>query len=366
MTNREKIMNVLRRGRVDAAPVSVRMDLWHNHAKLHNRLPGEIAGLSCEEVEDYLGFCRTARFRNYYSVTSSACMKSTLSEGDDTVTRYAFKKKTLVSVKRQSPEMREQGIQPILIEHPIKEMEDYSLMENFYQSANLTYMENEFVEFERKTADKGLPILILYSCPTHELILNFTGYEQFYTDYFDCPDSVRSLIRTMETFYKTKLWPTAANSSAQVILHGNHFSSKMTPLPIFKEYFVPYFSEFCDFMHSHGKYVAFHSDADLGELKPLISEIGFDIADCLATAPLVEEQIEDYFNAWNGKVVCWGGLPSTIFSPEYPVDEYEKYVDELISKVKGRNDFIFGASDNVMPFSQWEKIKYLAEKTVTQ
>lgn len=366
MTNREKIIKVLKRGSVDAAPVSIRMDLWHNHAKLHNRLPAEIAGLSCEEVEDHLGFCRAARFRGFYNVVSPNCVRSTETSGDDTVTGYAFKSKTLISVKRQSPEMREQGIQAILVEHPIKEAEDYSLMETFYQGAGLVHGEKEFVEFDRKTGDRGLPMLILNSCPTHEVILNFTGYEKFYMDSYDYPDAVRSLIRTMEEFYKAELWPAAAKSSAQLILHGNHFSSKMTPIPIFKEYFVPYFTEFCDYMHSFGKYVAFHSDADLGELKPLIPEIGFDIADCLATAPLVEERIEDYFNAWNGKVVCWGGLPSTVFSPEYPVDDYKKYVDELISKVKGRNDFIFGASDNVMPFSQWEKIKYLAEKTAMQ
>lgn len=365
MTNREKIINVLKRGCLNAAPVSIRMDLWHNHAKSHNLLPGEIKGLTCEEVEDYLGFCRAARFRDYYSIISPSCTKSTVEKGEDTVIKYTFKNKTLLSVKRQTQEMREQGIQSILIEHPVKDIEDYSLMETYYRGATLSHKEKEFTEFDRKTGDKGLPMLILNSCPTHEVILNFTGYEKFYMDSFDYPDVVRSLIRTMETFYKTKLWPVAARSSAKVILHGNHFSCKMTPMPIFREYFVPYFTEFCDFMHRHGKYVAFHSDADLGELKSLIPDMGFDIADCLATAPLVEEQIEDYFNVWNGKVICWGGLPSTIFSPEYPMTEYRKYVDELISKAEGRNDFIFGASDNVMPFSQWEKIRYLAKKTET-
>ena len=73
----------------------------------------------------------------------------------------------------------------------------------------------------------------------------------------------------------------------------------------------------------------------------------------------MDETLDDYFDIWKGKVVCWGGLPSTIFSPEYPMVDYKRYMDEVIRKTRNRNDFIFGASDNVMPGSQWEKLRAL-------
>jgi len=43
--------------------VTLRLDLWHNHAQHTGGLPKDIEGLSMEEVEDHLGFCRSARYR---------------------------------------------------------------------------------------------------------------------------------------------------------------------------------------------------------------------------------------------------------------------------------------------------------------
>ena len=61
VTRREAILAVLNREPVERPPVSVRMELWHADAVLNGALPQEIKGLSREEVEDYLGFCRAAR-----------------------------------------------------------------------------------------------------------------------------------------------------------------------------------------------------------------------------------------------------------------------------------------------------------------
>ena len=137
----------------------------------------------------------------------------------------------------------------------------------------------------------------------------------------------------------------------------------MTPPPIFEKYFLPYFKEFNSRMHEHGKKTMWHADAEMGGLLNHVLEAGFDGADCLATIPLVPQRIEDYFDAWKGGIACWGGLPSTIFDPTFPMEEYKRTVDHLVEVTQGRNDFIFGASDNVMPGAEWERLLYLAEAT---
>ena len=114
-------------------------------------------------------------------------------------------------------------------------------------------------------------------------------------------------------------------------------------------------------MHERDKKVLFHSDADLGNLAPLMLKAGFDGADCLATQPLVRETISDYISAWSGEIVCWGGLPSTIFDPYFPMVEFRTYVDNLKEVTKGLSGIIIGASDNVMPGSEWEKLLYVQE-----
>ena len=108
------------------------------------------------------------------------------------------------------------------------------------------------------------------------------------------------------------------------------------------------------------KCYAFRMPTALG---PRLVEAGFDAADCLVTVPLVPQRIEDYFDAWKGRIVCWGGLPSILFDPAFPMEEYRRYVDHLVKVTEGRNDFIFGASDQVMPGAEWERLLHLAEMT---
>jgi hypothetical protein len=106
-----------------------------------------------------------------------------------------------------------------------------------------------------------------------------------------------------------------------------------------------------------------HADAEMSGLLEHVLEAGFDAADCLVTAPLVPQSIEDYFNVWKGKIVCWGGLPSLIFEPSFSIQDYEKYVAHMVEVTRGRNDFIFGTGDQVMPGAEWKRLLYLAEAT---
>ena len=150
-----------------------------------------------------------------------------------------------------------------------------------------------------------------------------------------------------------------------MLLHGNHFSGTITPPPFFERYFAPYFRNFNELMHGSGKIVCFHADSDMGGLLEMILECGFDCAECLATAPLVEETLDDCFDAWQGRVVCWGELPGTIFDPTFPADEFRRHVDRTLETVRGRNDFVLGASDNVMPAAEWERLLYVARAART-
>lgn len=135
----------------------------------------------------------------------------------------------------------------------------------------------------------------------------------------------------------------------------------MTAPPVFEEYMLAYFREFTDMLHEAGMKAVWHADAEMGALLEHVLDAGFDVADCLATQPLVPLSLEDYFAAWQDRIVCWGGLPSTVFVPTFPLADYKSYVDSVAKTVSGRRNFIYGASDNVMPGAEWERLVYLSE-----
>ena len=363
MTRREHMDAIFSGKTVDRPPVCVRLDLWYTDAKERGALPPDMESKSLLEIEDELKFCRAARHRSGMLLTFRGCEPRTTVQGEHTLVEYPFPEKTLIRDTHRPEDQKRQGIQGQIVRYPLQEKRDYEIMLSHMDEAEVICDLAGFNALDRETGDAGLPLFIAHGCPAHIIMLSFTGYENFYYHRADFPELVDELISSLESFYRNKVWPLVAGSGARIVMHGNHFSSQMTPPPVFERYFLPYFRDFSKLMHDNGIKHLWHADAEMSRLLDHVLNAGFDGADCLATSPLTPQTIEDFFDAWGGRIVCWGGLPSVIFVPSYPMDDYKRHVDRLVETTAGRGDFIFGASDNVMPGAEWDRLVYLAEKT---
>jgi hypothetical protein len=361
MTPREHIRAVFNSKKNDCPPASIRLDLWHKEMSLKDSLPEEAKGMSLGELEDSLGFCRTARYRSNPRIFFKNSTVESLEKAGEKVDKYIFAEGLALS-RVTAYDNVNKSLAGHIIKYPLETEEDYDLILSRMQDAYVDIEFEDFEDFDAATGDAGLPVFIIGPCPAHHLMLEFCGYENFFLHMFDFPEKVDSLINHFERIYRRDIWPVVCGLNAELILHGAHFSSQMTPPPIFEKYFLPYFKEFNELMHSHNKKVIWHADAEMGNLLDLVIEAGFDGTDCLICEPLVKQKMEEYFDVWQGNIVCWGGLPSVIFEHSYPLEKYMSHVDQLINVTKDRKDFIFGASDNVMPGADWNRVRILAEK----
>lgn len=363
MTNRQRILDVFEGKSHLSPPVSIRLNLWHKDAAGTGALPEEIRGMSSEEVEDHLGFCRAARHRIKTPLKFSNAPLETCSRGEQTVDKYLFAERPLIRRTVCTQEMKRQGMMGHITEYPLKEEADYDLLLAHMEQACLDIDLDGFDEYDRATGEKGLPLLIAGHSPANLIMLQLAGYENFYYHLADFPQKVTDLISRIETVYRRDLWPVLGKSPARLIMHGCHFSSQTTPPPVFEKFFLSYFQEFNALMHRQGKKVLWHADAEMSALLDHVVQAGFDGADCLATRPLVKTDLRDYFQAWQGRIICWGGLPSIIFDPSFPEDDFISYVEDIKKLTQNRSDFIFGASDHVMPGAPWRRLKLLAHQT---
>jgi len=379
MTRRERISAVFEMRGLERPPVSVRLDLWHQNRKT-NTLPERLKDFSQEQVEDYLGFCRAARYRLHPEIEFPSIELRQSSTGREKIDEYLFPQRTLVRKTAFSSDPSSKALLGHITKYPLETQDDYDAMlanmadailvshaaDNVRPGAHTVDFDfSEFDRFDKQTGDAGLPILIVGYCPAHSVMLNYTGYKNFYFHLADFPEKVDELTNRIDRIYRRDLWPALCKTNAKLILHGAHFSSQMTPPPIFERYFQPYFKAFNDLMHRHDKKVLWHADAEMGALLNHVLRAGFDGADCLVTYPLAPQRIEDYFTAWQERIVCWGGLPSIIFDPAFDMEEYKKYVDDLVESTRNSKNFIFGASDNVMSGAEWERLVYLARAAGT-
>ena len=105
-----------------------------------------------------------------------------------------------------------------------------------------------------------------------------------------------------------------------------------------------------------------HADNDTGAILDLLAEAGWDLMECLATAPLVPTTLRQALDAWEGKLAIWGGVPSSILGPACPQDEFKRHIADILATVAGRSDVILGVSDNVMPTDDIERVEYISRE----
>lgn len=360
MTHRERFLGSLRGKPPQRPHAVVRLDIWHRALSSEGRLPERYAGLEVEEVERALGCGRSARAARVHRVEYDGVREERVTSGDDEIIRWVTPIGELTTVLRSRPELRRAGMRGLIVKYPVASAADYRIARRFFEGVRFIADYDAYEGYDREIGDEGLPLVGLGRSPAHWIMLELTGYEQFYYDIADRPDEVKALLQVMAERL-LELAHIAAASPAPFFLHGAHFGP-MTPPRIFREYFLPHFIEFNDILHAAGKHVAGHTDADLSQLLDLFMEAGFDAADTFLSAPAIDLTVERALDAWQGKVLVWGGIPSVALERSFPRDEFEQHAARLVELSRTRPDVIIAVSDNVMGTSDIGRLEWLAER----
>jgi len=361
MTHRERFEAVLARRKPDRVPAVVRFDLWHRACVAEGRLPPQYEGCDVAEIERRLGFGRSARAGKVFRTEYDGASVETRREGDCEVLIHRTPLGELITVSRRTAANRRAGMGAHIVKYPIRTPADLRIAEAVFQSERFVPDYETFREYDREIGDEGLPLTILAACPAHRLMLKWFGYDGFYYALADDAKALRHLVTVMEERQRD-MWDVVARSPARFVLHGTHFSSDMTPPPIFRVWFLAYFREFNDLMHASGKRVCCHADADLSLLLDLVAEAGFDMADCFACAPMVPLTFQRALEVWDGRVAVWGAVPSPLLEPDCPLEAFERHIDEALALAQGRCDVVFAISDNVMPTSDFSRVEWMAQR----
>lgn len=360
MTHRERFCAVLE-GKVPDRTVWVpRLDIWYHAHQAAGTLPEPLAGLSLFEVEEYLGMGHSCREGVVFKVCYDSLEEVIHHEGHAEVHRFLTPVGEVRAARTHLPDAQRYGLSSIPTEHYLKSPLDFDVMRYVVEHTRYVPDYESYERYDRQVGPNGYPLVVLGASPIHQIMLHYAGYEAFYYFLADCPEKVEALLEAMEASYR-QMWEVVAASPAQFVLHGVHFSSAMTPPPIFRRYFLPYFRAFNERMHRAGIRVAFHADADLTGLLDLVRECDFDVADTFACAPLVRTTFDEARAAWEERIVIWGGVPSIILEPSYPWDAFQQYVRELHRKTVGRPHFIMAVSDNIMPSAEFERLVWIRD-----
>ena len=360
MTHRDRFRAVLEGEVPDRTAWVPRLDIWYTANRFMGTLPPEVEGMTLPEVERYLGMARSARKASVFTIEYDGVEEESIREGDNVIHRFLTPMGNLEAIWSHPPQDRQRGMLRFPVKHYISQPEDYEIMQYVVEHTRYVPDYDAYRAYDAEIGTDGLPMAALGGCPMHTIMLDCVGYERFCYHQVDCPRKVEALLQAMETGYR-QMWEAVAESPAEFVLHGHHFNSDMTPPPLFRRYFLPYFLAFNTRMHEADIDVAFHADADLTGLLQMVRECAFDVADTFACAPLVATTFQQARDAWGDAVCIWGAVPSIILEPDYPWKQFRAYMEDLHSRTAGQPGFIMAVSDNIMPSAQFDRLLWIRD-----
>lgn len=362
MHERARMLAVMAGSAPDRIPWIPRLLIWHNAHKKAGTLPARYRNMTLRELERDLG-CGTAGRdgRIFRTRLSGVEVKQRWLNDLQLLTEYVTPVGSVTTLYRGSTHLRGQDIQDLQVEFMIKRREDFAVVEYIVEHTEYLPCFDEYEAYEREVGDDGYPIVSIGECPFHYFLQVLCGYNDAYYHLNDYTNEVERLLAIMTDKERSEMWPLAAQSPARLLLHGQHFSSEMTPPPLFRAYIEPYYKEFSALLHKHDKRLVHHADNDTRRIFANLERSGYDMMECFATAPMVDTTLAEARAAWGRRLIIWGGVPSVILESYYAEEEFEQYMDGVFRTIAPGDAFILGVSDNVLPGADIERVRRISE-----
>lgn len=363
MTNRGRLLAILDGKPPDQIPWIPRLQIWYTARVTTGTMPPEYQDYSLRALERALGVGTPARTGQVFRVERPGVETVVHRHGSESVLEYRTPVGRVYQRRALTDTLAAVGIGESEVDYFLRRPEDYDVLEYIAEHTYYRPTDEEYLQYElEEIGDDGYPMVACGDCPFHHFLRHLAGYERSYLELADHPAKVERLLTVMTQVERERLWPVIEESPARLILHGAHFSSQMTPPPLFRSYITPYYRELSPRLHTQDKRLVMHADNDTRLILQDLKEAGYDMLECFATWPLVDTTLAEARAVLGTDVTIWGGVPSVLLEPEStPADEFQRYMDELFRVIAPGDAFILGVADNVMPEADIRRVARITE-----
>ena len=99
-----------------------------------------------------------------------------------------------------------------------------------------------------------------------------------------------------------------------------------------------------------GKFSCIHMDGTLRGLLREESAIGLTFIEAMTPKPVGDLAIQEWDSYRDGsKVIYWGGIPGSYFTPAVSDEEFDRHVKEVLSVMRRDRRYVLGVADQVPP-----------------
>jgi len=357
MTHKQRILAAAHKQPVDKLPFGARIDVWYNYHLGHDTLPEKYRGWNIPDILRDLGAGIQLRLRYMWKVEYRDTEVVVSEDPPFKTTEYRTPKGTVSMKTIVTPQ--EGALSPYQAEVPFKSADDYPMIEHLLENTVLVPDLDDYLKQTEMVGENGVVIYTTVYSPMQEIMVRIMGFERFFFELYDHPSKVEHLYELMKGMVWQKLKILAESPEEIPMVCGNWSDDIHTP--VFRKYFIPWFQEVVEFLHSKGKLAHAHIDGEMKRLIHMFLETGIDVAEAWSPAPMTSVTTAELRKAWGDKVTIWGGVPAILFEPQYSDEEFDAYVKNLFKEIAPGYNFIVGMGDNLAFDGKIERVGRLAE-----
>lgn len=227
------------------------------------------------------------------------------------------------------------------LEHIFKSPDDYKAILFMVKNAVIT---PQYEEAARLVAERGEDFVVRDQIPSEPLqtVANkYMGTETFCYEWMDNRDEIMKLYEALLELNR-KAYRIVADGPLEFANYGGNVVGQLIGVDTFMKYYVPNYNEAAEVLHSKGKLIGCHFDADNTIIMDAIGKTDLDYIE--AFDPGMGPSIKDARKAWPNKTL-WINWPSAsqLLSPE----EISELTVKMIKEAEPCNGFIIGITEDI-------------------
>ena len=358
MTQRERVLAVLRGGKADMVPWFGDMDYYATARISRGERP-----TGFKESDDYIEWHRGLRCGFYlqgyfpFKEVIENCEVREWREGNRRYREVRTPAGPLQECWLWSDTTYSEAPVERLLKRP-KELEAYAFL-----YANTRY-EPDYALAEkrrRQVGDIGVVLCYLPRTPFMRMVAIDAGIENVTMIHADAPDEFDRMFAAL-TESLDRASQVALESPAEILMMPENLSAEVVGPRFFERYLRDFQSRWSRKIIDAGKFSCIHMDGTLAGLLRQESSVGLTFIEAMTPRPVGDISVGAWASYRGGShTIYWGGIPGSYFTPLVGDEEFDRHVREVLAVMKDDRRMVLGVADQVPPDGMERRVSRVQE-----
>jgi len=356
MDNRERVMAVFCRRKIDRIVWQPRLHHWYDVNKARGTLPRRYEGRDILEIYDDLG--ASPRAYHYFNDTIKCIegdqVQLQVKEDEDHVyTEYKTPKGRLSQVERKT----EYGTASLRVEYLLKTVEDFKVLAYVLKHQSFQFDKDLYREREDILGNRSEPVVTVPWGSIQRFFIVYMGFQRGVIALWKHREKVEKLLEAFDE-NDDKRFTVIRKTPFKIVNFGDNIDEGLCSPPMFKRYMLPYYKRRTKALHEVGKFCTSHWDGKVRQVLPFAEQTGLDALECVPPEPQGNVTLEELKEGLKDMILI-DGIPATHFLLPVKNEDLKAFVHRILDFFKPH--IILGISDMLPPDGDIEKVRFVGE-----